>query len=298
MREDNYGRDVGFNLLDPEDEREDGAEEMDEFDDYLREYEGRDEPKKSLHYSFDSERGGTAGGQRGNHGQPQGIIIAVAAVLVVVLFVMAMKMLSSRGGSEPAVVPASGTAQTPVWDSYVPERDEASNDPQPGTAPVSVSDGTVPVYAPNPTPAQPTSVWLADLEYFVCEMDDDGGPCVFYVSGYWDNTDNTGKSHEHTLNIRCARNGSQTYLLDGKYDGLSGVFYLRQEERDTQAKASLSIFGDGRPLWSCYDMTGGIRPVEFNIDVSGVDELKLVISCDWSTGYCFALGDVLLYTSS
>ena len=88
---------------------------------------------------------------------------------------------------------------------------------------------------------------------------------------------------------------SQSYLLDGAYAGMSGSFYLRYDERDCKAKATLTLYGDGRQLWSCTDMSTGIRPVSFDVDLRGVDELSLELICDQYQASSFALGDAWLY---
>ncbi len=114
---------------------------------------------------------------------------------------------------------------------------------------------------------QPT-VLLEDLDYFnksgiSFETCDDGGK------------DNVGVQHSTGVAIR-GRTGEITYLLNGKYRMFKGTVGLCYSGRDTEDyEHGIKIYGDGKLLYSSPSFTGGVKPEDFNIDITGVLELKI-----------------------
>lgn len=47
----------------------------------------------------------------------------------------------------------------------------------------------------------------------------------------------------------------------------------------------MRIYGDGKLLYSSPTMTNGVKPVNFSVDINGVDELKIQINGKWDSGY-------------
>lgn len=150
-----------------------------------------------------------------------------------------------------------------------------------------------------PATEAPSERYLADLDYYSYDTTDSYAPNSFREinTTYYDPRDNTGGEHERVLITGGHTQYAQTYLLGGDYAGLRGCFYLRFDERDCSAKARLTIYGDGKQLWTFADMTKGVRPADFDLDLRGVDELTIELICDQHQASSFALGDAMLYTA-
>lgn len=128
-----------------------------------------------------------------------------------------------------------------------------------------------------------TPVWLCDIDYF-----DKSGDWVLGET----TTDNLGISHQHSIYVDSEWNRYITFRLDEKYKTLSGMWYMKYEYR-TYGGSTLYIYGDDDLLWQ-GTVSGGIEPMQFTIDVTGVSVLKIApeyidacYSCLWS-----ALGEV------
>lgn len=71
-----------------------------------------------------------------------------------------------------------------------------------------------------------------------------------------------------------------TYILDGEYDRFTGVMAVKYGSRNhTQEKyyGILTVYGDGYELYRSEELRGGVRPIDFDIDITGVDELMFAI---------------------
>ena len=129
---------------------------------------------------------------------------------------------------------------------------------------------------------------------YLCQMD------YFSSNGSWERgqitTDNLGRDHSYSL--RCS-NGNYayiTYKLNGLYTRLTAVYYQQYAYRDsdTSEPTTLVISGDGRELWH-GSVGGGIDPINIDIDVTGVLELKIEYP-GYNWGEHTAIGDVGLWT--
>lgn len=69
--------------------------------------------------------------------------------------------------------------------------------------------------------------------------------------------------------------GHRTYKLNGLYETVTGTIALPFDERDTKAKCTVRILDEKENvLYSGEEITGGVDPQKFEIDVNGVDEIK------------------------
>lgn len=79
-----------------------------------------------------------------------------------------------------------------------------------------------------------------------------------------------------------------TYKLEGQYVRITGVLYQPFDHRSDGDVRTLKIFGDGRLLYS-DSMRGGIEPVPFDVDITGVSDLEMSFLGEWysshSSGY-------------
>ena len=135
---------------------------------------------------------------------------------------------------------------------------------------------------------------LSEMEYF--QRDDYGFTvCTENL------TDNLGNPHTFVLGSgdSAAWNGPesiwQSYRLGGKFDKMTGSFYLRYISRNKTKTGVLKIYGNDTLLYTSEKVTGGVDPVLFEIDLTGIDEMKVYIECnDYACGY-FQIGDATLY---
>lgn len=120
--------------------------------------------------------------------------------------------------------------------------------------------------------AQPT-VLLEDLDYFTKtaitkELDSNG-------------KDNTGIVHNSGMGIY---HGNVEYLLNGKYKKFKGTVGIAYQDRDNSFENTFKIYGDGKLLYSSPILTAGVKPISFDVDITGV--LNLTIESekfDWNT---------------
>lgn len=75
------------------------------------------------------------------------------------------------------------------------------------------------------------------------------------------------------------------YALDGAYDRLTGKFVLHEdsknlsynEEDGSGSGAVLRIYGDNELIYQSDVMSGGIKPIDVDVEISGVDKLAVYI---------------------
>ncbi|MCL2004417.1 MAG: NPCBM/NEW2 domain-containing protein [Oscillospiraceae bacterium] len=72
------------------------------------------------------------------------------------------------------------------------------------------------------------------------------------------------------------------YSLSKAFTRISGVFFLSYGSRQTTRDVQLRMWGDGRLLYTSGVLTGstmlgGGNPIHFDVNVSGVDELKIAV---------------------
>ena len=82
------------------------------------------------------------------------------------------------------------------------------------------------------------------------------------------------------------------YYINQKYTTFSGTVFLRYDVRTTDTHIHFEIYGDGYPLYDC-DLTGGVLPQEFHVDISGVEKLTIQANSGYNN-YFIALSDAVL----
>ncbi|MGN0384829.1 MAG: NPCBM/NEW2 domain-containing protein [Lachnospiraceae bacterium] len=117
------------------------------------------------------------------------------------------------------------------------------------------------------------TVNLVDMKPFVGKTDD------FWYGGTVE--DNLG--NEYDYHIYCgAESYSEeiTYALDGKYVTLTADFGLRDADNDIKKYIWIEFYGDGKKIGQTTKFTAGVRPCSLELDVSGVNDLKIVTNAD------------------
>lgn len=85
------------------------------------------------------------------------------------------------------------------------------------------------------------------------------------------------------------------YVLDGKYTNFTGTLTTTFDSKNKIENlfgVDMKVYGDGKLLWEGY-VKGGIRPITFNIDVTGVSEVEIVLDakCAGKNNFSFAILD-------
>lgn len=139
-----------------------------------------------------------------------------------------------------------------------------------------------------PTPTQPPILPtnLLDRDYFTQD----------WAFVQVNEKDNTGQTYTKAL---YGDNGSITYLLNGEYHYLTAVAFVRYDNRSSQKRHLIMIYGDDRLLYTSQELTSGVEPEALTVDIEGVHQLKFVFqrTSESTPGWSYsdvALGDIFL----
>lgn len=110
--------------------------------------------------------------------------------------------------------------------------------------------------------------------------------------------DNIGETHVYE--IFCgAENYSKeiTYALDKKYRWLKGNISLSYYDNDIGKYIWIEFYGDDRKIGETERFAAGVRPSSFQIDVSGITDLKIVTNSEsiHTSGFLLTDGFFLYY---
>jgi len=78
------------------------------------------------------------------------------------------------------------------------------------------------------------------------------------------------------------------YLLNAQYKRLKGILFLDFDSRSIKNVSRLNVWGDGKQIYKSTDISSGFMPVEFDIDISGVNTLK--IGAEFEEGIANTIG--------
>lgn len=151
--------------------------------------------------------------------------------------------------------------------------------------PIQWDGSTRSVYIGKHTGDKP-AVWLANMDYFSGTTDKE------FCTAQSDK-DNLGETHYHCI----TGNMDRTYKINGQYSSLTGTIYQPYYQRSESGQLHFSVYGDGELLYNVeYGNITGLEPIDFNIDLTGVLELKIYFynrryQGIWSYFDVFALGD-------
>lgn len=109
-------------------------------------------------------------------------------------------------------------------------------------------------------------VYLANLEYFDQEYD--------WYKVLESDMDNLWNEYHNSIACRYLDN---TYILNGDYSRLCGTLYQRYEYRDRDHNGHMEVYADGVLIFS-EKMSAGIYPINFELDVIDVNELRIVVA--------------------
>lgn len=135
------------------------------------------------------------------------------------------------------------------------------------------------------------AVWLSQMDYFTGSKS---------ISTAATEKDNTGATHTNCITASFDR----TYLLNGQYSRIAGTLYQAYQYRSEWLNTDLGvyIYGDGNLLYAYSPESGtdGMKPVNFDVSLNGVLELRVVFvskqNYDTFASPALSLGEVGLWT--
>ena len=98
------------------------------------------------------------------------------------------------------------------------------------------------------------------------------------AAGY---TDNTGILHKPSVLIGGVYGStaySGTYLLNMKYSRLKGNLSLDSGSKNSGFQLYVNIYGDNKLIYTSNVITSGVYPQDFNVDVSGIVQLRFEVT--------------------
>lgn len=139
-------------------------------------------------------------------------------------------------------------------------------------------DGTTKsVHISDKKVVDPSIVWLNDLEYFNLQSS--------ISVNRWSKLENdsfkdaTGNFCSRAIQCTMCSEWLYTdYLINKKYSRITGKFALSFDSRSTTYIATLNLYGDNKLLYTSPRLTGGVLPIDFDVDISGVEKLRIEIS--------------------
>lgn len=129
------------------------------------------------------------------------------------------------------------------------------------------------------------SIMLENLDYFT-----DNKNFKLWTSP----KDNTGKSY--MTGLYAGYNTSErVFRINGQYSKISGTFLTNYEFRTCpdSFNGKFIIYGDDKVLYSSDEIRNGVLPIKFDVDLTGVIELKIVANTNCNK--MFGIADVGLY---
>ena len=134
---------------------------------------------------------------------------------------------------------------------------------------VTVGAATSATNTTSTTSTTSETVKLSDLDYFTKDGRDFKSSDQVRI--------NTGDYLNDCLYLDMGvYSGTMDYLINGAYTKISGTIYLDYESRASIANGyTFNIWGDGKLLYTSDDIKAGFLPKSFEVDISGVNDLKI-----------------------
>lgn len=154
------------------------------------------------------------------------------------------------------------------------------------------------VYIGEPKVVDESMTWLNELDYFNLQKD---YVCEWKICPNDSFKDATGNFCTRAISFQFLPSYSNQviytdYLINKKYAKISGKFVLSYDYRST-GNGCLKIYGDNKLLYTSEDMKGGVLPIDFDVDISGVEKLRIEVNNNLANAKqtCYGLVDVALH---
>lgn len=91
--------------------------------------------------------------------------------------------------------------------------------------------------------------------------------------------DTMGNSYSDVL-VGYGREGSsETYDIGSQYNRLTGTIFIPEWSKGAENTAGVRIYGDGALLYENMNIASDTKPTPFEVNISGVTDLKIVLYC-------------------
>ena len=184
--------------------------------------------------------------------------IALGLILILAgLFLFRDRIESLINGydvTDPSNVVSSSTAvnsSRPADDSVISDSDASVENPAPAAQFISLKE----IEKVNPE-VTPTSLVYLDSA-----------------------RDNFGTTYKNAIAGGTSEmENADEYILDGKYRSIAGRVVMNYDKRANVGKDTyVRIYGDGKLLWESGRVTRGFVPQDFQVNITGVNRMKLTI---------------------
>lgn len=92
--------------------------------------------------------------------------------------------------------------------------------------------------------------------------------------------DNMGNTYSDSIMLKGLTSANAEYVLNGGYTRIKGVFALPYTAKDHGTIGILKIYGDDQLLYTSPEMTKGVEPIQFDVDITGINRLRIEKSLD------------------
>lgn len=130
------------------------------------------------------------------------------------------------------------------------------------------------------------AIYLLQLKSFYRSRD------TYYVEKP---VDNLGRVYDRNKSMTWTYDGYVIYNIDGKYSRLTTTFGMLEERKDSTSQNIVRIYGDDQLIYTSDIMTGGVKPIAIDVDISGFNQLKIEFKNSNSLSTNAALFDIALY---
>mgnify|MGYP000220428570 CR=1 FL=1 len=148
-------------------------------------------------------------------------------------------------------------------------------------------------------------IWLGDVEPFLEQDENVGffgaeGHFYFRDDGVTDNVGNMYENYFYALRSLNGGTNSIVYRLDGNYDTLTGTIVVPDYQKNRDNIGWYKIYCDNKLVFDSGKLGKGVLPIDVNISLTDVVELKIEIhSIAYMSGgaYCGYFADAYLKKS-
>lgn len=98
--------------------------------------------------------------------------------------------------------------------------------------------------------------------------------------------DNFGNQYDKGFYVYGVYGGWKRYDLGQKYNRLTGT--LAVESTNTSESGVFQIMTDGKIIWEKKGISGKTKPIEIDLDITGVTDLTIYLKANYNTDFMFA----------
>lgn len=88
--------------------------------------------------------------------------------------------------------------------------------------------------------------------------------------------------HDKAIVVGWMYDYDASFRLERSYNTLRGVVGVPERSKGASLNGKVEIYGDGKLLWKDHEVNGNKQSREISVDITGVEDLRLVIKGDLS----------------